>query len=888
MRAVTEALAHLQEALQGRYRFERELGQGGMATVYLAEDLKHRRLVALKVLRPEIAATIGAARFVREVEVAAKLQHPHILPLLDSGEVSGLFFYVMPYVEGESLRDRLAREGELPIPDAVRILMEVADALSEAHAHGVVHRDIKPDNVLLRGRHALVADFGVAKAVTEATGRQVLTSAGVALGTPAYMAPEQATADPRQDHRVDIYALGVLGYELLTGRPPFSAASAQEMLAAHVTMAPDPVEKWRPAVAPALAAVVMKCLAKKPADRWQSSEEVLQQLEPLTTPSGGATPANTRPTSAIGRAPRWAKWAAGVAAVGAACLLAAVLLRPPSFAVTVSDLTQLTSDPGVEYQPALSPDGSEVAYVAGPIQRPHLVIRSTSGAAGGGEIRLPDDTFFAEWFPSWSPDGEYVRFVGCPAIGLRGCTWSQIGKLGGAVLPAPGPGDFTAARSPDATRWAFASGDSILTQAADEATPRLVAVQHGEYLHDLHSLAWSPDGKRIAYVSGNPSWRRSGNVAPSSLWVVPSGGGEPQQLTDEEHLNVSPAWLDGRHLAFVSDRGGQRAVYVVEVGAGGGRIEARPVAGLADPHSITYAAATRRLAYPKFSMRQNIRAYPLGSAAPVSIRDGRPVTTGTQVVELHDVSLDGRAIVYDADLQGRMDLYVVPLSGGRPVPLTTGTDGGAAAAWSPDGREIAYNPSVANGAGPILVMPSGGGTPTAVTSDSLNWGPVWSPDGLRMAYESRRSGDSRIWIVTRDRVGGRWGIPRSIEAPCYAPDWTPGTVILCSMGGDILLVSPEDGGVLRRGILAAAGLRPALGIFYRYARDGAAVFATAVDGQNRRGVWRVPLAGGPPRLVVAFDDPSLTSPGYFSVSRDELFLSVAEYESDIWVATLHW
>ncbi len=203
------------------------------------------------------------------------------------------------------MRDRLAREGELPIPDAVRILVEVADALSHAHAHGVVHRDIKPDNVLLSGRHALVADFGVAKAVTEATGRQLLTSAGVALGTPLYMAPEQATADPHQDHRVDIYALGVLGYELLTGRAPFAATTVPEMLAAHVTAVPEPLERYRPTVSPALAQIIMKCLAKKPADRWQTADELLTQLEPLATPSGG----RRRPRP--GRSRHWATRRAG-------------------------------------------------------------------------------------------------------------------------------------------------------------------------------------------------------------------------------------------------------------------------------------------------------------------------------------------------------------------------------------------------------------------------------------------------------------------------------------------------------------------------------------------------------------------------------------------------
>jgi serine/threonine protein kinase len=242
----------LQTALADRYRLVRELGQGGMATVYLAEDLKHRRKVAVKVLRPELAATLGPERFTREIEVAARLQHPHILGLLDSGDADGFFYYVMPYVEGETLRERLARGGELPVPEAVRLLGEIAEALATAHRAGVVHRDIKPENVMLSGRHAMVMDFGVAKAVTEASHGSTLTSAGVALGTPAYMAPEQATADPQMDARVDIYALGVMGYEMLTGAAPFAGLNAQQMLAAHVTRAPVPVGQQRDGLSPAL------------------------------------------------------------------------------------------------------------------------------------------------------------------------------------------------------------------------------------------------------------------------------------------------------------------------------------------------------------------------------------------------------------------------------------------------------------------------------------------------------------------------------------------------------------------------------------------------------------------------------------------------------------
>jgi tetratricopeptide (TPR) repeat protein len=297
--SVPEIPDRLTAALAGRYALKREIGAGGMATVYLAQDLRHERDVAVKVLRPELAATLGPERFHREIQIAAKLQHPHILPLLDSGQSDGFLYYVMPFVEGESLRERLTRVRELPIYEATRLLRDVADALSHAHSRGVVHRDIKPENVMLSGRHALVTDFGVAKAVSEAKGSANLTTAGVALGTPSYMSPEQAAADPNVDHRADIYALGAMGYELLAGRPPFVGTTPQQILAMHVTQEPDPLSRYRPGVPPGLEAVVMQCLSKRAADRWQSAEDVVERLEGLGTPTGGITPTHTQPTRAV-------------------------------------------------------------------------------------------------------------------------------------------------------------------------------------------------------------------------------------------------------------------------------------------------------------------------------------------------------------------------------------------------------------------------------------------------------------------------------------------------------------------------------------------------------------------------------------------------------------
>jgi serine/threonine-protein kinase len=295
----------LQQDLGSAYTLERELGGGGMSRVFLARDNSLGREVVIKILPPEMAAAVSSQRFRREVQLAANLQHPHIVPLLSAGETNGLPYFTMPYVKGESLKAHLLKVGELPLSEAIRILREVASALAYAHENNIVHRDIKPDNVLISGGSAVVTDFGVAKALTassDVTGSS-LTSMGVALGTPAYMAPEQATADPHTDHRADIYALGVMAYEMITGSTPFANRSPQATLAAHVTEVPENVTRKRSNTPPGLAAIVMRCLEKRASDRPQSARELMNQLDALTTPSGGMTPTASYPVP--GKRPRW-------------------------------------------------------------------------------------------------------------------------------------------------------------------------------------------------------------------------------------------------------------------------------------------------------------------------------------------------------------------------------------------------------------------------------------------------------------------------------------------------------------------------------------------------------------------------------------------------------
>ncbi|HJP57984.1 MAG TPA: serine/threonine-protein kinase, partial [Gemmatimonadales bacterium] len=260
----------LAAAVAARYRIERPLGAGGMATVYLAQDLRHNRPVAMKVLRPELSAVLGPERFLKEIEVTAALQHPHILPLFDSGEADGLLYYVMPFVEGETLRQRLERERQLSLSDAVRIAGEAAEALDYAHTRGVVHRDVKPENILLHNGHALVADFGIALAVVQAAGTR-MTETGLSLGTPHYMAPEQAAGERGVDRRADVYALGAVTYEMLAGEPPFTGPTVQAIIARVVSEQPRPLTAVRRAVPEHIDAVIQTALEKVPADRFPTA-----------------------------------------------------------------------------------------------------------------------------------------------------------------------------------------------------------------------------------------------------------------------------------------------------------------------------------------------------------------------------------------------------------------------------------------------------------------------------------------------------------------------------------------------------------------------------------------------------------------------------------------
>ena len=747
-----DTLDRLKQALADRYAIEHELGSGGMATVYLAEDLKHHRKVAVKVLRPELAAALGPERFLREIEIAARLTHPHILPLHDSGEADGFLFYVMPFVEGQSLRERLAQEGELPIPEALRILRDVVDALTEAHAQGLVHRDIKPENVLLRGRHALVTDFGVAKAVSEATGRQKLTTAGVALGTPAYMAPEQASADPHVDHRVDLYAAGVLAYELLTGWTPFRASSSQQMLAAHMTETPEPIRKYRDTVAPELENTVMRCLAKRPADRWQSADELLQQIELLSTPSGGVTPTSTRPLAAL----RDVRRHRGLLATGT--VLSAVIIAGILVLVTRSagDGTgrsqpvapvQLTANP-LERSvtgSAISPDGTYLAFIDP--RGLHLQLLTTN------EIHTLDmDVAGAPWKVWWYPDGTRLLFLGADEDDVL-TLWS-VSMLGGRARRLQ-QSVMTAAVAPNGQRIAVIRGLSIQAQSFREVwvmgpngeDARLLAsAKPGE---SFWRLAWTPDSRALAVGAWTSAGMRIDLFSPD--------GREHQPLITDPTLfqnwtGILPfAWCaDGQLVYARRDGPGHQAtsnLWIVQTDTRRGTIKG-------EPRRLTRwsAANVRELSVTDDCTK--IVVLQVRNQADVFVGELDP--SGTAFVREQQLTFDqredfplgwlpdSRGLLINSARTGDRDIYFKELNADALEPVYRG---GRRAVYAPGGQSILFLEG-----GDIWTVPVTGGGARLVVEGSFWW--IRCPVGVGRPCVAGRGEENEYVFFSFDAANG--------------------------------------------------------------------------------------------------------------------------------------
>ena len=872
---MADSSSDLTAALGGRYRIEREIGAGGMATVYVADDVRHGRRVAIKVLRPDLAAALGAERFLREITTTASLRHPHIVPLYDSGAGDGTLYYIMPFVEGESLRDRLRREKQLPVQDALRIAGEVADALSYAHGRGIIHRDIKPENILLESGHAVVADFGIANAIDVAGGER-LTETGVAIGTPMYMSPEQVAGEKNLDARSDVYALACVLYEMLAGQPPFTGPTAESVIHQHMLAAPPIVTQLRPAVPPSVASALQRALSKAPADRFASVSQFAEALARdgtvLDTPA--ALPSR-------GTRRRWPMIAAALAVVAVVTAGGMLLMRRAPSPIRLGRRTPVSLDPGLELDPALSPDGKLVAYTGA---NGALTVRQVEGGAPVQVVRASDAR--GRW-PVWLPDGQRIVFVSPRGIEIASALGGVPRLLAAGTQLARG-----VTVSPDGRAFAFLSHDSLYAQPLDGGPPRLVA-----QTYEAHSPAWSPDGRWIAYVQGNRQYINVidlGNLAYSSIWLAPASGGKPHPVTDERSAHASPAWASARSLLFVSDQDGGRDAYEISL-TNDGSPRAAPIritTGLG-PYAIAVSRDGKRIAYSPLTETSNVWSVPIPATGTVSVSTAVPVTDGNQLIENVGVSNDGKWLGYSGNRGGTSQVYLVRLGvkGAETQQATSDSAGSYWVAWSPDAKEIAFH-RFRGERRQVFVSPVEGGVAAPVTDGSEDErSPEWSPDGRRLLSLANWGTRPAVHVMTRG-ADGRWSKPRAIPIvigrdtiTSGLSDWSPdGRFIACGCGEGGIVIAPVDGGPARR---LASSFSTAGWAFPQWSADGRTVFYVSEDSGRVVAVVGVPVNGGPDRAVVRFDDPTRPWHRYaFRVRAGRMFFTLGSRESDVWVADL--
>jgi serine/threonine-protein kinase len=760
---MSEIPSRLTTTLASRYTIERELGAGGMAVVYLAQDVRHDRQVAIKVMLPKLAATLGARRFLQEIQVAAKLQHPLIVALYDSGEADGFLYYVMPHVEGESLRARLRRESQLPIDDALQITRDVAKALDYAHEVGVIHRDIKPENILLSRGHALVADFGIAKAVSSAGG-SALTSAGIAVGSPLYMSPEQAAGDANVDGRADIYSLGCVLYEMLAGEPLFTGPTVQAIMAKHAIEPRPSVRTIRASVPEHVDRALQRALDKTPADRFDTVRPFYEALsEPRPT-----TEAEPRPTAARRRL----MLVAGVPVLAVVATLVLWAVRPSRAhfgSIGLGGRVSLVlSTDSLVFQPTLSPDGKLIAYGMGEAGgQVDLYVRRV---AGGQVIRLTNDSV-SERNPSFSPDGEFIAFTGDASVWI-------IPTLGGDAKPVVRKAEWPV-WSPDGQRLAFVrsttGGPDVLATVRRDGTDVREIFRSRSYF--LRGLDWSPDGSEIAL-------ERSLGGVTGEIWRVSLDGTLSLVTRDPPGVNNrAPAYTpDGLGIVHSSRRGGATNLWVISTDGG----DAVPLTSGSGPDDWPSVARDGTIAYLNARWQMELSVYDLqlethrplrrhatllgtpafspdGAAVAftqlepdgawhiwvVSLADGRArqLTEGSPPQIYPHFSADGQSVIYQSWTADSNRIWRVPLAGGPPVALTPAEENAALADVSPDGTRIAYVRS--EGVEHIYIAPVEGGESQLLT-DSPGTVPQWSPNGRLIAFSRDRGSEGGIFVIAPD------------------------------------------------------------------------------------------------------------------------------------------
>jgi Tol biopolymer transport system component len=845
---VSDPTARLQNALADHYRIEHELGRGGMATVYLAQDLKQGRLVALKVIHPELAATLGPERFLREIKLTANLRHPHILPLFDSGEAAGQLWYTMPYAEGESLRQRLLREKRLPLDETLRVAGDVLAALAYAHKHGTVHRDIKPENILLEGGEAVLADFGIAQAVS-AAGSERLTRTGVAVGTLAYMSPEQATGQEAIDGRSDLYSLGCVLYECLTGEPPFTGPNPQSIVAKHLTAPPPLVTSADGEVPPSVVQALAKALAKTPGERFENAAAFAAAL--------GA-----------GRATRTA--AGTRRRVALAALAALVLLGLTFYAGRIAPgrakaggtvasglnrkLTQLTFGEGVEEWPAWSPDGARLAYVAEVGGFRQLFLRTI---AGGAERRLSRDSR-DHIQPAWSSDGQRLAFVQSRTIGGKlepsdingwyqenGEIWSL--ELANGRETKLIDDAFNPEYSPDRRQIAFdaqwAGARRIWIADAGGRNPRQVTSDSSEAVVHTNPR-WSPDGTKLAF-------RRVEKIK-SDIDVVDLSSQAVTRVTNDNVLDMDPVWApDGRHIYFASSRGGGLNLWRIGVGSSGqptGSPE-QLTTGAGDDVEPTVAPDGSRVAFAVRGINSDLWRLPVVPTTGRPRGAPEPVVMTTRVESRGAWSPDGRSIAFNSDRLGEMNIWLHGLADSSERQLTGGPGGDYQPNWDPDGLGIVFF-SARDGNPDIWSVRLSDGRLTQLTTDpATDTNPFYSPDGQQIAFLSDRGGRAEVWVMGADGSSPRR--LTSIGAGGHFLRWArdgKSIVFRAESGTQIQIyrVSVDDGTLTRLPDITS-------GAHMSFSPDQSLI----LDVKGHKALWVYPLNRQPAYQVFAFPDPDV-------------------------------
>ena len=863
--------ARFPEALAQRYRLVGKLGQGGMATVYLARDEKHAREVAVKVVRPDVAEALGSDRFLREIEIVAQLHHPHIVPLYDSGEADGSLFYVMPYEAGSSLRQRLARDEQLPLEDALLILRDVCDGLAYAHQHGIVHRDIKPDNVLLTGRHAMITDFGVAQALTDAAVAGQGGGAGLVLGTPAYMAPEQVANEGPVDHRADLYSVGVLAYELLAGRLPFDAGAGREASTAPLERTPLPLVSSRSDVPPALDELVTKCLAKRPEDRWQSADELARRLE------GVARSIGTRGESARAWWKPWAWVVAGVVATAAAITILISERRAVPEAQwrtrwANARIDRLTDFPGSEVDAAISPNGEYAAFLA---DRDSVFDAFVTRIGSERFLNLTHGAF-----PQLFNEG--VRNVGFSANARR--VWIRVADIASpasvSMIPIVGgpaapflPTAVMAVWSADRSRLAYhetTPGDPIYVASPDGTNARRVFIAEPG-VHD-HDLAWSPDGRFLYFSHGLPP-------DEMDIWRIPAAGGPAERITHHNSRVAYPVLLDDRTLLYTAtaDDGTGPWLYSMDVEQ---RVPHRVSTAVEHYISISAAAAVpgkpRRLVATVSNPIVELWSAPI-TARPADERMTTRITLPTARAAAPRFAGD-TSVWYLASRGGSDGLW--RLSDGRAAEVWPATRGAVmgAAAISPDGGRVCF--PVRRAGRSRLVCAASDGTGARELADSLDvrGAASWSPDGKWLVVAAREGSSVRIFKIP---AGG--GPPvRLVDSVASNPVWSPdGRFILYSgtpraRSVPLEAVTPDG----RPYALPARLAVDRVGDSYRFMPDGKAL-VVKLGGFRREDLWMFDLATGTRRQLTALEPGE--SLRRFDVSPDgkRILLERVQENSDI-------